>query len=358
MDLKTIQILVAKDLMLFFRNRLFFIIPLLSMVLFLAVYFLLPAEPEAGLTIGITAPQPPEALVTELQRRNIDVQMVASQEQLFEMIRGDAVGAGLVLSAADLETLAAGREIELALYLPASAPREFGQSLALFVKTAANDAAYNLSGQSLNLTFEEQVVGTDLVGAEISARDRLLPMFAVVLLMVEAMGLATLITEEVERRTLRALLLTPMRLVELFAAKGISGLGLAFVQVTILMAITGGLWRQPLLVLLALLLGALLVTGIGFLIAVISKNMMSVIAWGTLSLVVLGLPAFNLIFPGTVARWVNLLPTYYLVDILHRVINFQAGWGAVASSMLILLGLGLAALTLGTVLLRRKLQWT
>jgi ABC-2 type transport system permease protein len=358
MNAKTIQILVAKDLMLFFRNRLFLIIPLLSMVLFLAVYFLLPAEPEAGLTIGITAPQPPEALMMELQRRNIDVQMVATQEQLFEMIRSDAVGAGLVLSAADLETLAAGREIDLSLYLPASAPREFGQSLALFVKTAANDAAFNLSGQALNLTFDEQVVGADLVSGDIATRDRLLPMFAVVLLMVEAMGLATLITEEVERRTLRALLMTPMRLVELFAAKGISGVGLAFVQVTLLMAITGGLWRQPLLVLVALLLGALLVTGVGFLIAVISKNMMSVIAWGTLSLIVLGLPAFNLIFPGTVARWVNLLPTYYLVDVLHRVINFQAGWAAVAPSLLALLAMGLAALGLGTALLRRKLQWT
>lgn len=358
MNAKNIQILVAKDLMLFFRSRLFFLIPLLSMVLFLAVYFLLPATPEEDLTIGIAAPRLPEALIAELARRNINTEMVENKELLFAQIRSEDLGAGLVLSTSDLEALEAGQEVELSLYLPASAPREFGQSLALFVKTAANDAAYNLSGQSLNLTFEEQVVGADLVGGEIAPRDRLLPMFAVVLLMVEAMGLATLITEEVERRTLRALLLTPMRLIELFAAKGISGVGLAFVQVTLLMIITGGLWRQPLLILLTLLLGALLVTGVGFLIAVISKNMMSVIAWGTLSLIVLGLPAFNLIFPGTVARWVNLLPTYYLVDVLHRAINFQAGWGAVWQSLLILLVLALAALGLGTVLLRRKLQWT
>jgi ABC-2 type transport system permease protein len=357
MNAKTIQILVAKDMMLFFRNRLFMLIPLLTMVLFLAVYFLLPSAPEAGLTIGIHAPQAPEALIAELARRSIDVAMVASPEDLFAQIRSDDLGAGLVLSAADLEALAAGREIELSLYLPASAPREFGQSLALFVKMAANDAAYNLTGQSLNLAFEERVLGADLIGGEIATRDRLLPMFAIVLLIVEAMGLAALITEEVERRTLRALLLTPMNLAEMLAAKGLGGVGLAFAQAAILMAITGGLWRQPLLILLAMLLGALLVTGVGFLIAVVSKNMMSVVAWGSLSLLLLGLPAFNLIFPGTVARWVNLLPTYYLVDILHRVINFQAGWAAVWQSLAVLLGFGLAALTLGTLLLRRKYQW-
>jgi ABC-2 type transport system permease protein len=358
MDAKTVQILAAKDLKLYFRSRFFALIPLLTLVLLTAAYFILPGDVPPGLTLGITAPEPPQALIAELNRRTIAVEMVAGEAELHAQVRAESLDAGLVLSAADLEALAAGRAVALPLYLPASAPREFGHSLALFVKMAANDAAYNLSGQPLNLGYNELVIGPDLVGGEIAPRNRMLPVFAVVLLIAEAMGLAALVTEEVERRTARALLLTPMRLAELLAAKGLSGVGLAFVQVTLLMAITGGLWRDPVLVLLTLLLGALLITGVGFLIAAVAKNMMSVIAWGTLAILILGVPALNLVFPGTVARWVQLVPTFYMIDALHRVINFQAGWAAVWQGLGILLASGLAALLVGTLLLRRKLQWT
>jgi ABC-2 type transport system permease protein len=59
-------------------------------------------------------------------------------------------------------------------------------------------------------------------------------------------------------------------------------------------------------------------------------------------------------FPGTISDWVKVIPSYYLVDTLHRIINFEAAWGDVSFNLLILLVTGIALLMLGTVALGKK----
>ena len=82
-----------------------------------------------------------------------------------------------------------------------------------------------------------------------------LPLFAVLVLMVECLGLASLIAAEVEQGTIRALLVTPLSLRGLFVAKTLFGSLFAFVQAVLLLAVTGGLVREPLLNLTALFIG-------------------------------------------------------------------------------------------------------
>jgi ABC-2 type transport system permease protein len=357
MNAKTILILVKKDLRLFFRNNLFAVVTVLILVLMPALYYLLPGETGGSLTVGLYAPQIPRELVGQLERRNLHIETAASHTALVEGIQQDRLDAGLSLNETELDALLAGEPASIRLLIPAGAPSEFANSMTLLVRMAANEASYAFSGSQLNLTFEEEVLGPDRVGEPIAARDRLLPMFAIVLLLTETMGLAGLITEEVEQRTLHALRLTPASLSEIFTAKGIMSIGLAFVQTVLLVAVTGGLNHQPLLVILTLFLGALLITGIGFLIASVSRGYMSAIAFGTLALVVFGLPAFNLLFPGTASRWVSIIPTYYLVDVLHLLMNFNAGWSGVAHNLVILGGMALAAVALGALTLNWRLKW-
>jgi len=59
-------------------------------------------------------------------------------------------------------------------------------------------------------------------------------------------------------------------------------------------------------------------------------------------------------FPGAVTGWVKVIPSYYLVDTVHRVANFGAGWGDVWLNLLILLGCDLALTWIGIIALRRK----
>jgi ABC-2 type transport system permease protein len=357
MNARNVLILARKDLKLFFRNPLFAVITAMILLLLPVTYYLLPAEAEQALTIGMYAPETPAALVEQLEQRRIRVQPAASHAALVEQIQADEVDAGISLSAADLTALKTGQPVQIRLLLPAGAPREFAASMSLLVRMAGNEASYALSGLRYTLEAEEEILGHDRVREPIAMRDRLLPMFAIVLLLTETMGLAGLITEEVERRTLRALRLTPATLSEIFTAKGIMSVGLAFLQTVLLVAVTGGLSTHPALVLLALLLGALLVTGVGFLIASIARGYLSAIGYGTLALLLLGLPAFNLLFPGTASRWVNYIPSYYLVDTLHLLMNFQAGWSSVALNLAILAAVSLAVLLIGKLALDRRLKW-
>ena len=105
-----------------------------------------------------------------------------------------------------------------------------------------------------------------------------------------------------------------------------------------------------------LLLGAVLVTGISFLIAAQGKDFMSVMAWGFPLLIILMIPSFGIMFPGTITDWIKVIPSYYLVDTVHRVANFGAGWGDIWGNLIVLLGFNLALVWIGVVALGRKFR--
>ena len=123
-----------------------------------------------------------------------------------------------------------------------------------------------------------------------------------------------------------------------FIAKGITGIGLAFGQAALFMAIVGGMNHQPVIIITTLLLGAIMVTGIGFIIASLAKDFMSVLAWGMVTLIPLFIPSFGVLIPGSVTGWIKVIPSYYLVDTVHRTAGFGAGWSDIWLNLLILVG--------------------
>jgi len=180
------------------------------------------------------------------------------------------------------------------------------------------------------------------------------PLLAIFLIMFETFGLANLIAEEIERGTVRALLVTPMSIKELFLGKGIFGVMLAFVQSAIFMAIIGGLNQQPLIMLLALLLGSILATAVGFFIGSVARDFMSVLAWGMVIFIILTIPAFGVMFPGSVTGWIKYIPSYYLVDMVHSVASFNAGWSDIWTNIIILAGVSAILFAIGIYGIRRK----
>ena len=352
MNGRMIGALVAKDLALFFRNRFFALITVLALVAYAGIYFLMPATVDETLEMGMFAPALPPAATEALEEAGIILRRTESEAALREAVRAGEYNVGISLPSAAVETLVSGQRAAGHIYFGADFPDELKDAYVSFLQ----EMAFTLSGQPLYVVGQEQVLGTDMAGRQIPPRDRMLPLFAVIILMMETLGLASLLTEEIEGRTLQALLVTPLRVEGLFAGKAITGVGLAFVQVALLMLVTGGLAQQPLLILLALFLGALLVTGLGFLLASVARDMMSVMAWGLLVIVILALPAFNVLLPGFVSGWVKAIPSYYLVDTVHRVANFGAGWGEVAQNLLLLLASALAAGAIGAFVLRRRFQ--
>jgi len=261
--------------------------------------------------------------------------------------------AGVVLPGDLVEKLASGQKPQIDLYFASDTPEETKEVVSSLIR----ELIYVQTGQPLSVDFSTQVLpGPDMAGQQVPPRDRLRPLFAVLLIVFETYGLATLVTEEIEHRTIQALLVTPVSVKDLFAAKGITGITLAFGQGALFMALVGGLNEQPVIVILALLLAALLVTGIGFLIASLARDMMSVLAWGVLALVILVIPSMGTMFPGVITEWVKVIPSYYVVDTVDRVASYGSGWPDIWQNLLILLAFDVAFLLIGMVALRRRFQ--
>lgn len=349
MNWRIIRALVSKDLSLFFRNRFIGIVTVLGLVFYILFYFLMPRAVNESLEIGLYAPVELPAF-EQVQAEGLVINAVESEEALKEaVIDGDYV-AGIALPADAMEMLISEQIPIITVYVASDVPEEIKDSVAIIIR----ELAYRQAGQPLTVEINEEILGADMVGMQVPPRDRMRPLLAVFLIMFETFGLANLIAEELERGTVRALLVTPMTVKDLFVAKGIFGIGLAFGQAVFFMAIVGGMNHQPLIILVALLLGSILATAVGFIIGALGKDFMSVLAWGMVIFIILSVPAFGVMFPGAVTGWVKLIPSYYLVDTVHRVASFGAGWGDIWQNLLILLATNLALVWIGILGIRRK----
>ncbi len=350
MNWQMVRTLVLKDLSLYFRNRFFALVSILALVAYAAVYFLLPKSVDETLEIGIYAPAMPPALAALTEEEGIVLHAFDSEAALKQAVLDGQFEVGVALPTDLTAAMASGQKATVQLYVTSDVPREFKD---LYV-AVFEELAYTLGGQPLNLDISEEILGPDMAGTQIPPRDRMRPLFAVFVLLMETLGLASLISSEIVGGTLQALLITPLRIEGLFVGKGVMGVGLAFVQAALLMAVIGGLSQQPVLILTALLLGALLATGLAFMIASAARDLMSVLAWGILGLLILLVPALGVLMPGTLSNWVRIIPSYYLVDTVYRAAGYGLGWSEAWSNLLILLASAAVAFALGVVLLRRK----
>ncbi len=351
MNWSIIGALVSKDFKLYFRNRFFALITVLALVAYIAIYFVMPQTVDETLEIAVYAPVLPPIL-EQAGSQGLELELMESEEQLKEAVTDGEYLAGVVVPPDFMDKLMSGEKGQLDVYFGTDTPEELQDSITVLLE----EMAYLQTGQILSVRVSTEVLGRDMVGKQIPMRDRLLPMLAVIILMMEMLGLASLISSEVVGGTVQALLITPMTIRGLFAAKMIMGVGLAFCQVLLFMAVTGGLNQQPLIIITALLLGAIMVTGIGFLVASGSKEMTTVMAWGMPALIILSVPAFGVLAPGTVSDWVKAVPSYYLVDAVYQAANFNAGWSDIWDNLLILLGFDVVFVWLGITVLGRKLR--
>ncbi len=340
MNARRIAALVAKDTVLFFSNRFVAVITVLGLAFYLLVYFLMPSSVDETLRIGLHAPGVPS--IVGGSEQGLEVEVFASEALLRAGVEEGRFAAGLSLDAATRRVTA---------YLPAEAPAELRESIAIL----AGELAMVLSGQPLPVSFAEEVVGQDMAGRQVPMRDRLRPLIAVFLLIVEMLGLANLVSEEAERGTLSALRVTPMTVSELYASKAIVGVGLAFVQSVAYLAIVGALGSHPLLLLAALLAGSVLVTALGFLLASVGRDFFSIMGWGIIVMIALVFPGFTVLFPGALSGWIKAIPSYWLVDIVNRVTGYGAGWAEAGRSLLWLLAWDVVLATAGIAALKRKM---
>jgi ABC-2 type transport system permease protein len=352
MNLRIVSTLVRKDAALFSRNKFFVILTILGLVAYVVIYFVMPASVDETLEIGLYAPGAAPPILEDIQSQGLRIDEVNSEEALRQAVTEGQYAAGVALPPDFTDKLLSGQRPTVGVYFGPDTPDEVKKAMQSLIE----ELAYIQTGQPLPVEISQEIVGVDMVGDQIPPRDRLRPVFAVLLLITETLFLATLISEEIERRTIQAVLVTPAKVRDLLGAKGIVGVSLAFGEALLFVAIVGGLATQPLPIVVALLLGAMLVTGISFSLATVGRDMMSVMAWGIPVVVVLIIPAISVLFPGALTGWIKVIPSYYLVDTVNRVANFGASWGDVWINLVALLTFGIAFFWVGSVVLVRRFR--
>ncbi len=356
-----IRAIVAKDAVAFRRNRFLMLITFLVLIVWALVYQFLPQTVDETFSVGVVVEQgalpagialDPAALAAQ-DDVGVAVSVYPDIGQLERAVgEGSDVAAGLRIPAGFAADVAAGQQATVSLVLPAGLPPQYRALL----ESSAAEIGYLLSGSPapIDLATDTTIVGTDRVGDQISMAEQMRPLLLVVVLLVEVFALATLVAGEIAERTATAVLATPASPGDLIAAKMIFGTLLAFSEAVFLGILIGAFGTSPVLILVALFLGAVLVTGLGLLAGSFGRDFTDTLILGMLIMIPLMVPAIAALFPGSAPAWVTLLPTYGLVDV---VVGASAGtltWSAAAVPLLTLAGWGVALGLLGVVVLNRR----
>lgn len=258
---------------------------------------------------------------------------------------------GIAFPDAFIKDVAAGKKgVTVTVYSDANVPEEIRGAMTSFVR----EAAYQLAGRQLPVVMDEDslVLGTDRAGDQIAMRDRMRPMWLFMVLLMETFSMASLISTEVLQRTVTAVLVTPARVADFLIAKTIFGTLMSLGQGLIMLLLIGGLTADNVsIVMVTLLMGAMMFTGVAMYVGAAGKDFMGQLFYSMLLTIPLLIPTFSMMFPGTPAVWIRALPTYPIIETLNGAFNYGATWSDVggqlayaAAWLVILFGAGMFAL--------------
>lgn len=350
-----VRAIVGKDLRAFARDRFYVLVSVMGLVFYVGVFWLLPATVDETVTVGVHLDRGAPLLVGFAGAADgVDVRAFASSEALTSAVReDDEVLAGLDFPPGFVDAVRGGEDVTVRVLLPGDAPDELRPALSGMVR----ELSFVVAGELPPVTapdLDELVVGEDRAGAQVPLRERMRPLFVFLVLMVDMLALASLVAAEIHQRTITALLATPARVADVLAAKATLGTLLAFSQAVLLAVALGGLGTQAPLLLTALLLGAVLVTGVGLIAGASGGDFLRVVFVSVLLLVPLAVPAFTALVPGTTAGWVRALPTHGLVEVIVGASTYGQGWADAAGHLLALAAWCVVVLAIGSVLLARR----
>jgi len=209
------------------------------------------------------------------------------------------------------EALASGRQTELAILVS-------GQSLAstrLVIGVTTLDAVRAAAGSRPPVDVVVTTVGDT---QWVPVKDRMLPLVVMYAVVIAGLFLpASSLVEEREKRTLDALLITPLRMSEVLAGKGALGVVLAVLMGWVTLALNDAFGVQPLAMTLFLLLGGVMMAEVGLVVgswAKDSNTLFTTVKGGALLVVA---PVLFTLFPG-LPQWVaQLFPTYYFLQPIY-----------------------------------------
>jgi len=248
-----------------------------------------------------------------------------------------------------------GRPATVTVYVDSSVPSELRTAMSAMVR----EITYQLAGVGLPVTQPSQeliVLGEDRAGDQVSVQETMRPLLALFVLLVESIALAGLVAVEIQARTAKALVATPATIGDLLAAKGATGTLLAFGQAALLLLLTGSFAYEPVLLLVAVGIGSVMMAGVGMIAGSSGRDFMTTLFTSIFFILPLAIPAFAALFPGTASPWVQVLPTYGLVETLVGVTTYGLSWSGALVYLAIAAAWCVALFGAGWFLLKRRVE--
>lgn len=382
--------IVKKDIVEFSRDKLYLFLSILGMVFFVLTFWLVPNTVDETLTLGVHQTGM-DQLFEQFQEGadeadGLKLVQFASADELEGVIAGDleyweaddgsehfirnlaeddpkpenatkvSVAIGIGFPDGFLEKTAAKERTTVTVYSDAEVPEEIQGAMTSFVR----EIAYSIAGDSLPVTEpaqEDVVLGTDRAGEQIPIREKMRPMLALFVLMIEVMSMASLVSGEVLTRTVTAVLVTPARVGDFLMGKTIYGTLLAMSQAVIVLAAIGAFTAENWwLLLLTMLVGSVMFTGIAMIVGSSGKDFIGTIFYSMLFILPMMIPAFGILIPGSASEWIKLIPTYGMTQVLSGVTTYKLGLADVWQNLLAALAWVTVIYVAGLFTLKRKVE--
>jgi ABC-2 type transport system permease protein len=332
MSLRHIFILLGKEIKLGSKNFIFIfaiVIPIVISFIVSALFGeLFLGKPklgfaDAGNSQMVTLAQAVDSFVV----REYD-----TADSLKTAVASGAVDLGLVLPNNFDELVKSGQATTISAFI-------WGQSL---LKNRA------IAGFSI-ATFIREIAGSEspveitthtLGGETLPLQERLLPFIVLMTTMIGGIMVpATSIVEEKQKRTLRALTITPASDSEVFMAKGLIGVILSIVMGVLILVINQAFPEQVALLVLVLALGAVMAAAFGILLGILVKDINTLFATIKGIGILLYAPALVYLFPS-IPEWIGrIFPTYYVIQPVVAITQQNGTWNDVALEVAVLIGL-------------------
>ena len=355
---------VKKDLAQIFRNRFVAVISLMVIVIFAIIYYLLPSDVDEVFRMGFhlevsekTAAEfglegGRDEIAAKLNKAakeetegGLELVWADTPQELERMVEDGEVSAGVSFVVSE-------REPSVVLYVSSETPEEITEA----GEAIAAEIGYALIGYELPADFKATIIGPDMVGQQIPMRDRLRVILLAFVFLLELYSLGNLLVEEIQRKTAEALLVTPVTLQDFISAKAITGILNTFSLGLLLALLLGAISKDTWLAIVVLLfLGAAMMVGLAFIVGAVSTDFISMAMISMIPFVVLIIPGFLVIYPGFDSPLLKAIPTYWLIEPLNGILNYQMRLSDYTMSLVYLILFAIGFFLLGFVILRRRL---
>jgi ABC-2 type transport system permease protein len=370
-----IRAMVWKDLREFSRDRIWIILTPTTIVFVILAFWLAPNKVNETITVGVFPPGLAQAFESlgegeEDEVRGIEFETFESEEQLAAAVAGVLDGddtrdisIGIAFPDNFVPAVLLGERLAVSVYLGGAVPGWITDAISSVIREIVYGmqaaAASRNPAEALPVRMPDQetmILGEDRAGIQVPLREKIRPLMAIMILMVEAIALAGLVAIEIERRTVTALLVTPARVSDVLAAKAITGAALAVSQVLVFLLASRSFGDDWLIVTVLMLIGAVMMSAVGMIAGSAGRDFMSTMFFGIVLITPLIIPAIAALYPGAAAFWVKALPSHGLIEAMIGVLGYSRNWSDVAPHIGTSLAWCVMLFVTALVILKKKVE--